>query len=514
MNAIFVSQSGTIKMFHDLALDLQREMEISEIGMVVSHRRSVKTFKKKHPGNLLKQFNVLSEWDITNSHKDVIVDHKLLEKYEQDLNVQGFRQALMVDRRINNGKKCTYFQDYKSRFSEHEQLQILQQSLIEVERLFDQVKPDFIVSFICVTLVEYLCNLFAKSRGIKILNIRPTRIGNYMTFGSDITEPSNFIRDRYLSISHPNPETPFYEEATKIFNESRTSNYTYEGTSMSAKFSIPAKVCSYTLKVFKAYKLLNMALIDLRIKYGDLRDNHDPGIIKPLYYEIILKPLLKLQIRKVLKKKYLKLTELNDHNYIFFPLHTEPEKALLVDAPFYTNQIEVIRNISLSLPANTILIVKDHPKSFGKRPISFYNKILDIPNVRLIEPLLPTAQLVKQCQLVITIAGSVGWEGILHEKPVMILGNTPYEFLPDQMVTKISNITDLPKLIASAIDNYMFDKEAVIRYLIASLTEAVPLNYYSILLSRTNVNSKWSLDADWDSEINKLSAYTQLSLDK
>ena len=79
-------------------------------------------------------------------------------------------------------------------------------------------------------------------------------------------------------------ETPIYEEATKIFNESRTSNYTYEGTSMSAKFSIPAKVCSYTLKVFKAYKLLNMALIDLRIKYGDLRDNHDPGIIKPLYY--------------------------------------------------------------------------------------------------------------------------------------------------------------------------------------------------------------------------------------
>ena len=107
MNAIFVSQSGTIKMFHDLALDLQREMEISDIGMVVSHRRSVKTFKKKHPGNLLKQFNVLSEWDITNSHKDVIVDHKLLEKYEQDLTVKGFGQALMVDRRINNGKKCT-----------------------------------------------------------------------------------------------------------------------------------------------------------------------------------------------------------------------------------------------------------------------------------------------------------------------------------------------------------------------------------------------------------------------
>lgn len=514
MNAIFVSQSGTIKMFHDLALDLQRKMKVSDIGMVVSHRRSVKAFEKQHPDHRLNQFNVLSEWNITNSHKHVIVDHELLAKYEQDLDIKGFSQALMVDRRISNGKKCTYFQDYKSRFSEHEQLQILQQSLIEVERLFDQVKPDFIVSFICVTLVEYLCNLFAKSRGVKILNIRPTRIGNYMAFGSDITEPSNFIRDTYLSIPHAEPETPFYEEATKIFNESRTSNYAYEGTSLSTTFSIPAKVCLYALKAFKTYKVLNMAIVDLRIKYGDLRDNHDPGIIKPLYYEIILKPLLKLQIRKALNKKYLKLTDLTDYNYIFFPLHTEPEKALLVDAPFFTNQIEVIRNISLSLPTNTILIVKDHPKSFGKRPISYYNKILDIPNVRLIDPLLPTAQLVKQSQLVITIAGSVGWEGILHERPVIILGNTPYEFLPNQMVTKISNITDLPNVIIDAINNYVFDEESVIRYLIASLTEAVPLNYYSILLSRTNVNSRWALNADWDSEINKLSKYTELSLMK
>ena len=82
------------------------------------------------------------------------------------------------------------------------------------------------------------------------------------------------------------------------------------------------------------------------------------------------------------------------------------------------------------------------------------------------------------------------------------------------MVTKISNITDLPNVIIDAINNYVFDEESVIRYLIASLTEAVPLNYYSILLSRTNVNSRWALNADWDSEINKLSKYTELSLMK
>lgn len=514
MNAIFVSQSGTIKMFHDLALDLQRKMKVSEVGMVVSHRRSVRSFRKQYPSNRLNQFTILSEWNITNSHKKVIVNPELLSKYEQELNVTGFRHALMVDRRINNGKKCTYYQDYKARFSEHEQLQILQQSLIEVERLFDQVKPDFIVSFICVTLVEYLCNLFAKSRGIKILNIRPTRIGNYMVFGNDITEPSNLIRDTYLSISHVDIKTPLYEEATKIFNESKASNYAYEGTNISSQLNISTKLFNTVLKALKAYKIINMAIIDFRIKFGDLRDNHDPGILKPLYYEIIYKPLLKLQIRKQLRKKYLKLADLNACNYIFFPLHTEPEKALLVDAPFFTNQIEVIRNISLSLPASTVLVVKDHPKSFGKRPINYYNKILDIPNVRIVDPLLPTAQLVKQSRLVITIAGSVGWEGILHEKPVIVLGNTPYEFLPNKMVTKTSDIINLPNTINNAINNYVFDKESVIKYLIASLSEAVPLNYYSILLSRANVNTGWTLNADWESEIKKLSEYTEISLDK
>ena len=501
-------------MFHDLAMELKSNLKLQNIGMVVSHRRAFEEFKNSTPNNQLKNFSVLKEWEITNSHHKVQVDSNIIAEYEKTLQVPSFGHALIVDRRINHGKKCTYYQDYPPRFSSHEQFQILQHSLIEVERLFDEVKPDFIVSFICVTLVEYLCNLFAKSRGIKVLNIRPTRIGNYMAFGNDITEPSNMIRDKFLSLNRVNPETNYYQEAYKIFNESTTRNYTYEGISTIKPTNRKTKIFKYLINSVKLYKILNLIINDIKITYGSLKDNHDPGILKPLYYEMFYKPLLKVQLNKKLNRKYIQISELENQKYVFFPLHTEPEKALLVDAPFFTNQIEVIKNIAQSLPTGTRLIIKDHPKSYAKRPSSYYTKILNIPNVTLVDPLAPTFELVKHSQLVLTIAGSVGWEALLHKKPVIILGNTPYEFLPESMVTKTGDIASLPHIIKKSITNYKFDEEAIIKYLIATISESIPLNYYSVLLSRSNVNSRWSLDADWNSEISKLAKYTELSLAK
>jgi len=513
-NALFLSQSGSLRMFHDLALRLQQDLNLSTIGMLVSHKRAARTFKTKFPDNRLNEFTVLSEWEIVNASKTIIVDHNLITNYERQLNLSGFRQAIMADRRINNGKKCTYYQDYKSRFSEYEQLQILQHSLVTIENLFNQLQPKFLVSFVCVTLLEYLCHAFAKSRGIQILNIRPTRIGNYMTFGNDITEPSNSVRDAYLSMPLPNTESKSYAQAIEIFNQSKTSNYAYEGTSIRPKTNGISKIYKRACKGLRIFKIVKWVITDLRISFGDLKDNHDPGILIPLYYETLFKPLLKFQIRVKFTRTYVPVRDLHKYKYIFFPLHTEPEKALLVDAPFLTNQIEVIRNIAQSLPSDTIVIVKDHPKSFGKRPPSYYDKILDIPNVRLVDPLLPTSPLVRNSILVITIAGSVGWEAVLNKKPVITLGNTPYEFLPDNMVIKLSDVTKLPIIIETMLNNYKFDKQAVIKYIIACLEQSISLQYYSVLLSRLNVFSASNTISDWDSEIQKLTKYTMNSLTK
>ena len=58
--------------------------------------------------------------------------------------------------------------------------------------------------------------------------------------------------------------------------------------------------------------------------------------------------------------------------FIYFPLHVEPERELLMQSPFLSNQSTVIANISKVLPVNYELYVKEHPgmKNNGWRSIS------------------------------------------------------------------------------------------------------------------------------------------------
>ena len=52
------------------------------------------------------------------------------------------------------------------------------------------------------------------------------------------------------------------------------------------------------------------------------------------------------------------------------------ERSLLITAPYFVNQIEVIRNIAKSLPINFKLFVKEHPLQYarGWRSSNKYNE--------------------------------------------------------------------------------------------------------------------------------------------
>ena len=66
----------------------------------------------------------------------------------------------------------------------------------------------------------------------------------------------------------------------------------------------------------------------------------------------------------------------------------EPERTLLIDAPFHTNQLDIIKNLAKSIPINYKLFVKEHPSMAHRewRDVSFYKEILSLPNVVLIHP--------------------------------------------------------------------------------------------------------------------------------
>ena len=71
-------------------------------------------------------------------------------------------------------------------------------------------------------------------------------------------------------------------------------------------------------------------------------------------------------------------------------MHFDPERQLLIKAPFYTNQFEFIINLAKSLPVGYKLYLKEHTLQGwnGWRPIEQYKefvteKLFGIPKTSL-----------------------------------------------------------------------------------------------------------------------------------
>ena len=133
--------------------------------------------------------------------------------------------------------------------------------------------------------------------------------------------------------------------------------------------------------------------------------------------------------------------------FVYFPLQIMPERTLLISSPFNTNQIEIIRHISKSLPIGYKLCVKEHPVQIIRewRKTSFYNEILDIPNVQFLHHSIKTEDVMTKCSLVITINGASGLEAAIYKKPSILFSDFSYSILP--AVHQIKSIDELPAAI-------------------------------------------------------------------
>ena len=161
--------------------------------------------------------------------------------------------------------------------------------------------------------------------------------------------------------------------------------------------------------------------------------------------------LLKTKYRKNFIDKKLILDVPSKEKFVYFPLHMDMEQYPLIVAPFYTNQVEFIKNIVKSLPTGYKLFVKEHPGNALRswRKISEYNEIMSIPNVKLFHPTVPSQDLYKNCSAVITIAGTSGFEAGLFGKPSLTFAELNYTSLPH--VQRVKSLEDLPHSIRSIL---------------------------------------------------------------
>ena len=171
--------------------------------------------------------------------------------------------------------------------------------------------------------------------------------------------------------------------------------------------------------------------------------------------------VLRKPISKVFTEKPIK-----NEKYIYFPLTRSGDAQILLRAPQYYNQLELIKIVSRYIPTGYKLYVKQHPTGEGEFDLRDLNSIRKIENVRLIDTYMNTHEILKNTSAVITINSNTGIEALLYKKPTILLGNVYYDI--SNMFLKVRDFYELPGSIKKAL-KMKFNDDEILKFINALL---------------------------------------------
>ncbi len=129
-------------------------------------------------------------------------------------------------------------------------------------------------------------------------------------------------------------------------------------------------------------------------------------------------------------KKWSKKHKLDDLKYMVFFMHFQPERSTLPEAYDFVDQFYTIKILSMMLPENVKLLVKEHPSMFTKisepkaRNPYNYKLIKDLTNVEFVSMDMDSFSLIDNALAVISSKGTVSLEAYMRHKPVIMFGKT------------------------------------------------------------------------------------------
>jgi hypothetical protein len=135
--------------------------------------------------------------------------------------------------------------------------------------------------------------------------------------------------------------------------------------------------------------------------------------------------------------------------YAFFGLHMQPESSIDVFAHFFSNQLQVVELMARSLPPTHALLVKLHKSDVPNYSPALLAAFAQFPGVHLVSPYADTFEFIKRADLVFSIQGTIGLEGALLGKPVIMFGDSPTKIFPS--VSTIGRNPELPALVRRKI---------------------------------------------------------------
>lgn len=117
--------------------------------------------------------------------------------------------------------------------------------------------------------------------------------------------------------------------------------------------------------------------------------------------------------------------------YIYFALHCQPEASTIPEAGAFMDQELMAQLMAAHLPKGVAIYIKEHPGQGERyRSVEFYQSLLALPAVTFIPKETDTYELIDRSIAVATATGTVGFEAILRQKPVLMFGHFFIQYGP------------------------------------------------------------------------------------
>lgn len=179
------------------------------------------------------------------------------------------------------------------------------------------------------------------------------------------------------------------------------------------------------------------------------------------------------KIRQSFKKEYISLQSPIDlsRNFIYLPLHNQPERSTSSEGGVFVDQILMVRMLSVALPDDWVLYVKESPlqwvwpRAHLGRYKGYYQQIVEIPKTYLAPIETSTYDLIAHSKAVATVTGTAGWEAVLRSKPALIFGHPWYAYCHG--VLRVSNFGECRDAMDKIRQGFKPDKQQVINFLAA-----------------------------------------------
>jgi len=365
-------------------------------------------------------------------------DHVIMDKHRKpDINyLKNIETKYGINLwMIAYSERSFYKYDIYYKFSRDEILSILEQECRLFEKVLDEINPDFLVIGITDSHHNYLLSEICKARNVNVLMFGGYRLG----YRETLARETDRINEMIEPIKTKSKSTGMTLEELQIYLKKFDSGKQISKLKKKLQLSPWVK--------FKKY-------IKVVLVYGGKKYQNQfqrCGITRSqILFSVPIMTLKRNYSRYFVNKNFKRDLD-SEKPFIYYPLQSEPERALSVASPFYTNQIEVINHIAKSLPVGYKLLVKEHPvmEIKGGRSISFYKELMRLPNVQLIHTSIKQEEFYKKCSLVITISGSAAFECGFYGKPSIIFAETVYSNLSH--VHKLQSPEELPSAIRTSL---------------------------------------------------------------